>query len=110
MIQQKRDNFVAHSLTAKDDVAVIDHLEMEALSLSMLLKVKRQEYDLPEPKAQDVLASFDIRESQVGQQPDFEKAHSKAPKQREVQEVVMMGQTVKSGHVMEIPTKEISEV
>lgn len=69
---------------------------MDALSLSMLVKVKRQEYDLPELEAQDILASFDIGESQAGQHPKFEESQNKSPEQREVKKVVMLDQEVKS--------------
>lgn len=45
----------------------------------MLVKVKWQEYDLPEPKAQDVLANFYIGESQTSQQPKLGQAQEEAP-------------------------------
>lgn len=48
----------------------------------------------PRSWTQDVLANFDFGESQVGQQPEFDEAQTKvlikAPKQQDVQEVIMM--------------------
>lgn len=59
-----------------------------------MVKLKRREYDLPEPKAQDVLAIFDIGESQAGQQLEFDKAQTKflidMLKRQDVHEVIMM--------------------
>lgn len=69
IIQRRRKNFVSHGPTAKYDATIIRQLKTDVLSFSMLVKVKWQEYDLLKPKAQDVLANFDIGESQTSQQP-----------------------------------------
>lgn len=47
IIPQNRDNFAAHDPTTKDDAEVISQLELNVLSLSMIVKVKLQEYELP---------------------------------------------------------------
>lgn len=53
---------------------------MDSLSLSLLLKFKRQKYDLLEPESQDFLVNFDIGESKAGQSQQLAKAQDEAPK------------------------------
>lgn len=46
VIQQKIERFAAHAPTAKDDATVITQLEMDALSLSMMAKMNKQQYEI----------------------------------------------------------------
>lgn len=45
--KKKRDHIITLRPSAIDDSAIISQLEMDALCLSMFVKAKRKEYDLP---------------------------------------------------------------
>lgn len=64
--QQKRDNFSIHCLNAKDDATVISQLEMNAFSLSMMVKFKWLEYELLAADKEDFSTIFDFGKSQAG--------------------------------------------
>lgn len=69
IIMQKRENSNAHGLTARDDASMISKLEMDALSISITIKVKRQEYELLTKEENNSQATLEIGETQACDQP-----------------------------------------
>lgn len=71
---------------------------MDALSLSLLVKFKRHEYDLPEPDVHNIYVVFEIRECRLAKESVLEEAHGVEANPQDI-----------SGSEMEIPTKEVSK-
>lgn len=75
LIQQKRENFVAHSPNVNGDADVISQLKMDALYFSMKMKMVRQDLDLPVTEEATTSPTFDLGKTQDVQQTEEASAH-----------------------------------